>query len=356
MAEAVQTARSTKVGDLRYLTLDNLTADPKLARCLPLDLAWRYHALPLAEDNGRITVVMADPEDAEAREAVIAALGPSSCVVKGSALAIDAWLTDIWRDEARHLEAKVCDVPDPFPEELWDYVQALGGLLGSHLGRARTEGELDALVDETDHSPCDLVIVAGSARGEPCHLLVRRLLARPAAAGVPALQQRSIPFALLVVRQPRWPPERLLLVICGENADDAAVDWALRLGRASAAAVTALAVVPPVPAMYHGLGRMEQGMTALLATDTALGRRMHQVARRLAQCQVEGTLRLRQGAPDQQIGREVTEGGHDLVVMATRPCPWWLRQLRGDPICSLLSRVDRPVLLAEPTAARHHER
>ena len=46
-----------------YLTLDELTADRELARRLPPDLAWRYHALPLAEDNGRVTVAMADPDD-----------------------------------------------------------------------------------------------------------------------------------------------------------------------------------------------------------------------------------------------------------------------------------------------------
>jgi nucleotide-binding universal stress UspA family protein len=95
---------------------------------------------------------------------------------------------------------------------------------------------------------------------------------------------------------------------------------------------------------------MEQGVAALLATDTALGRQMHHVARRLAECQVQGTLRLRQGAPDQQICREVDEGDHDLIVMATRSCRWWLRQVKGDPICSLLSWVDRPMLLVEPRA------
>ena len=115
-----------------YLTLDNLTADPALARRLPPDLAWRCHALPLAEDNGRITVVMADPDDAEAREAVVAALGPKSCVVKGSALAIDAQLSEIWGNRAHsRLKLKVCAVPDPLSGELWDYAQALGVSLGA---------------------------------------------------------------------------------------------------------------------------------------------------------------------------------------------------------------------------------
>ena len=51
----------TGIGSQRtaYLNLDELTTDPKLARRLPEDLAWRCHALLLAEDSGRMTVAMA---------------------------------------------------------------------------------------------------------------------------------------------------------------------------------------------------------------------------------------------------------------------------------------------------------
>jgi nucleotide-binding universal stress UspA family protein len=331
---------------IAYLTLDELTADPKLARRLPPDLAWRCHALPLAEDNGRVTVAMADPEDTEAREAVVAALGPKSCVVKGPSSAIDARLAEIWGEEARRpLKLTVCDFPEPLPHEWWNYIQALGALLDSQLDCISTAKEMNALIKEGVRANCDLVIF-----GKSCHSPIRRLLSRSSVNGAPALQQSAVPFAILVAQRPRWPLQRILLAICGDSVDDAAMDWALRLARPSTAAVTVLAVVPPVPTMYHGLARMEQSMAALLTTDTALGRQMHHVARRLAECNVDGTLRLRQGAPDQEICREVVEGNHDLVVMATRPCRWWLRQLGGDPICSLLSRVDRPVLLAEPTA------
>jgi nucleotide-binding universal stress UspA family protein len=342
-----------KVGprETAYLTVDELTEDPELARCLPPDLAWRFHALPLAEDNGRITVAMADPDDAEAREAVVAALGPRSCVVKGSALTIDARLAEIWGDEARRrLRLQVCAFPDPLPDELWNYAHALGALLGARLGRMSTAEEANALTREAGRADCDLLVI-GYRLGERCHPLLRRLLSRSVANGAPASQQSAVPFAVLVARRPRWPLERILLVICGESADNVAVDWALRLARPSTAAVTVLTVVPPVPAMYHGLSRMEQGVAGLLTTDTALGRQMHHAARRLAECKVDGTLRLRQGAPDKQICREVVEGDHDLIVMATKPCRWWLRQLKGDPICSLLRSVNRPVLLAEPTTA-----
>ncbi len=330
-----------------YLTLEELTADRELARRLPLDLAWSCHALPLAEDNGRVTVVMADPDDDRAREAVVAALGPRLCVVKGSPLSIEARLAEIWGDEAcRRPRLEVCAFPDPLPGELWDYAQALGVLLGAHLGRMSTAGEVNALAKEGGRANSDLVIL-----GEYCHPLLRCLLSRSTEDGDLPILQSAVPFGILVAQRPRWPLERILLVICGESADNGAVDWALRLASPSTAAVTVLAVIPPVPIMVHGPARREQGMAAFLTSNTILGRQMHQVARRLAECQVDGTLRLRQGAPDQQICRQVVEGDHDLIIMAARPRKWWLRQLKGDPICSLLSQVDRPVLFAEPDKA-----
>jgi nucleotide-binding universal stress UspA family protein len=287
----------------------------------------------------------ADPDDIEAREAVVAALGPRACVVKGSARAIDAQLSEIWGNNGHsRLKFNVCAMSESLPGELWDYAQALGVSLGARLGWISTAGEADALARERRRAQFDLAIL-----GNQSQPLLRALLSRPVAnEGLPR-RQRAVPFGVLVAQRPRWPLERLLLVLCGDSADNGAVDWALRLARPAGAIVTAVAVVPPVPAMYRGLSRMELGVAELLATDTPLGRQLHQVARRLAESDIDSKLRLRQGSPDRQICREVVEGNHDLIVMATRPCRWWLRQLKGDPICSLLSWVDRPTLLVEPT-------
>jgi nucleotide-binding universal stress UspA family protein len=330
-----------------YLALDQLALEPVLAQRLPSDLAWRCLALPLAEDCGRVTVAMADPDDAQARDAVLAALGPESFVVQGNPLAIDARLAEIWGDAARRRpRLGVCAFPDPLPDELWNYAQALGALLGAHPGRMNTSGEVNALTEEAGRATCDLLIFRKGSQP-----LIRRLLSRSIAEGALPSQRSDIPFAVLAAQEPRWPLGSILVVLCGENADNVAVDWALRLACPSTAAVTVLAVVPQVPAMYRGLSRMEPSLRSLLTTDTALGCQMRQIARRLVEAKVDGTLRLRQGAPDQQICREMVKGDYDLVVMATKPCRWWLRQLKGDPICSLLSRVDRPILFVEPTPA-----
>ena len=337
-----------------YLSLDELAADPKLARCLPADLAWRCRALPLAEDRGRVTVVMANPEDADARQAVVSALGPAACVVQGDPLAIDALLEEVWGPEVhRPLDMLVCTFPNPVSDGMQDYAQGLGNLIGAHVSCLDTAQGLDALTKEGGCAEHDLLIL-----DEPGHPLARHLLSRPATAdapqlhdGAPAPGQRQVPFAMLVAQRPRWPLGRILLIVCGESADNAAVDWVLRLARPSGAAVTALALVPPLPGLFCGLSRMGQDLASLLTTDTALGRQMRHVAQRLVESKVEGTLRLCQGLVDCQIRRDIVEGDYDMIVMAVKPCRWWLRRLKGDPICQLLSWADRPVLLVEPITA-----
>jgi nucleotide-binding universal stress UspA family protein len=315
---------------------DQPATESGLARRLPFDLALRHQGPPLAAERGRVTVAAANPEDVQASDAIRAAPNPKSCLVQGDPLSIDALLSEAWEDVAfSRPKLGVCTFPGPLADELWNYGKALGSLLGGHLSRVTTAEEVNALT-RNSHRACDLLIF-----GHDNHSLVRRTLSVPVAEG-------AAPFAVLVAQEPRWPLERILLALSGGGADNVAVDWALRLACPSTASVTVLAVVPPVPAMYHGLSRMEQTLRSLQRTDTALGCQMRQAARRLVASGVDSTLRLRQGGAEQQICREMDERDYDLAIMATNPCRWWLRQMKGDPICSLLKWARWPVLFVEP--------
>jgi nucleotide-binding universal stress UspA family protein len=92
---------------------------------------------------------------------------------------------------------------------------------------------------------------------------------------------------------------------------------------------------------------MDKGLAELLTTDTILGRQLRQVARRLANAQIEGTLRLRQGSPEWEIRREVLEGQFDLLVIAAAPQdrmqPWAL----GDLAILLMRTVNRSILVTK---------
>jgi nucleotide-binding universal stress UspA family protein len=324
-----------------YLALDQLTANPGLARRLPAELARRFHALPLAEDNGRVTVVMADPANAEARDAVVTALGPASCVVQGDATAIDALLSSIWTSEASQpLKFLLCSFRGPLSREVEGYAQAMGELLGAHIERLAVAGSMNALAE--GHIDHDLIIFA-----EAEYPAIRRLLVRPVQQE-PASRSNALPPGILIAQQPRWPLQRILLVAQGEMGDDAALDWVLHLARAAGSEVTVLVVVPPVPGMYGSRGCLAGGLPDLLSADTPLGQELCRLSRRLVDWDVAGTLRLRQGVPEWQIAREASEGQYDMVVLAATSCTWWRRCLEGDIVGPLLRQVGRPLLVTKP--------
>jgi nucleotide-binding universal stress UspA family protein len=337
--------------DLRaYLSLDKLSANPRLARRLPLDLARRFHALPVAEQDGRVTVAMADPDDREARQAVITALGSASCMVRADPSTIDTMLSKAWESKTRDLLlVGVWAFPDPVAAELSGYAQNVGDLLGMQASHLNTVGQIRTLTGENASSEYGMVIF-----GQADHPIIRRLLAQKAASEDTGCPQpgwtTAEPFALLVAEEPRWPIRNILLILWGEASDEAAVDWVLRLGRASGSAVTALAIVPPVPAMYGRRPGLSQGLPTLLSSNTSMGRQMSQVARHLVEWEIKGTLRLREGAPDWQIRREMVEGDYDLIALAAKPGQRWLRWLERDLAYSLLRWTSRPVLIARPSS------
>lgn len=330
----------------RHLTLDNLPINPKVARRLPLDMASRYHALPVAEDRGRITVVMADPDDVAAREAVAAALGCPPYVVEGDPVVIDALLAQLWPEMPQHSRRLLaCVHANPVVNEILAFTWSIAELLDAHIthynpAEANLTGE--AWIQKLEQSHCDLILLE-----EPEQPLIDRVTRGPVYRQIVG----RIPSSLLVVRCPRWPLKHLLLIVRGADADDAAVDWVVRLARPSGAAVTALAIVPSAPAMYDRCARMRPRLDALLRTDTPLGRQMRRVAQWLVDWGIQSTLRLRQGTSDMQIQREMAEEDYDLVVVAAMPENWWQRWLQGEVVGPLMSWVDRPVLIAKPTVA-----
>lgn len=319
-----------------YLALDRLITNPVLARRLPPDLACRFHALPVAQDRGCITVVMADPSDSQARAAVVSALGPESCVVQGDARKIDALLAEIWGHEAyRPPRALLCAFPGPAAAELQSYSQALGDLLGTQIEGLTTAGGLASLVKKDRRVPHDLVFF-----GQADHPLIHTLLESP------RREATSLPLAVLVAQQPRWPLHRILLVVQGQGTDDNAVEWVVRLAWRSGSRVTALAVVPPMPGMYGRRGRLSQGLPELLTSSTKLGQQMRRVARHLVDWEIESSLCLCEGVPERQVQRMMIEGEYDLLAVAASPHTVLSRCLAGDLSGSLLRRMERPLLIA----------
>jgi nucleotide-binding universal stress UspA family protein len=325
-----------------YLALDNLATDSRLARSLPADLAWRCHALPLAEDNGRVTVAMADPDDVVARDAVISALGPASCLIQANRAAIDALLAQVWNSsDSQCLDVRVCAYPDPVPDRLRDYMQALALLLDAKVTYLTEPAHVKDLVNRSA-AEYDLVVFPGPGHPQFSELLRQRPLTG---------REHALAPGFLLARKPRWPIQRILLVLSGGCGDESAANWAEFLARRSGAGATILAVTPPVPAMYAGLKGMAHGLATVLSADTPLGHQIRDASRKLVESGVEATLKLREGPPDWQISLEAVEGEYDLVVLAAQAGRAGLRRLDRGLVGDIVRSLARPVLIVRPTAA-----
>ena len=343
----------TDLGDHggRYLALDKLTTNLQLARRLPRDLAFRFHALPVAEDVGRVTVAMADPNDADGQLAVATALGTMPYVVQAYQAVIDALLAELWhQDTPVPLHLLIYNETSPAADELSTYTQLVGDLLDARISHfdptGDTDSALDGVAQAVAHACHDLIIC-----GRSCQPLIDRLLFGMADCRAVC----KIPTSLLFMRSVRWPLKRILFVVRQECAEtnEAALEWVGRLARPSGASVTVLVIVPPVPVMYNQLERFRQGLTALLSADSALGREMRKIARHLADWDIEGTLRLRQGPPGWQLRLSVAEGDYDLLIVGADSSNRWLRWLTGGQVNPLLRWADRPVLVAKPPPAKN---
>ncbi|UCG24795.1 MAG: universal stress protein [Chloroflexota bacterium] len=187
---------------------------------------------------------------------------------------------------------------------------------------------------------CDLIVF-----GEPTLSLIERML-----TGHPCRKAvNQAPVSILVPGRPRWPIQNILLIVRVEETDEAAVDWVARLARPSGAKVYILPVLYSFPSVYAPTSSEETALGELLSPSTQPGQQLRSLSQRLAERQIEGTLRFRQGEPAWQIRWEVTEGDYDLIVIGAEPYGSWQRLLMGELVAPMLGWLNRPLLIARPT-------
>jgi len=163
----------------------------------------------------------------------------------------------------------------------------------------------------------------------------------------------NVPITILVAKQPRWPIRKILLVIRVEASEESAVEWAGRLTQVSDAHLTILPLVPFQPLIYGSASHLQIGIESLLTPSTPSGQQLRYFLNLLRQWQVNGTLCVRQGDPLWQICWEIDEGKYDLVIIGAEQRSRLRRWLFGELIGPLVSRINRPLLIASTSHLRN---
>ncbi len=327
-----------------YLQLTHPQADPRLASLLPSDIARRCHALPIAADGKRITVAMAHPDDPAARQAVVDSLGPETCVVQANPQEMERMLNELWPSNAEPaLHFMSWSPTEAIAAEVEPYAQSFARLLDAQLtsrrGAESGPRERKALAAEVQRQQPDLIIIHS-----PVTLFPVWLMPRP----VENQLIKQIPVSLLVARNPQRPLRKILLVLRDSKFDAAAIEWVVQIASKSSAAITALPLIAPLPPIFAGITLEQRSLIHLLSSTCPLGESLRQVSQYLAEQDIQGTLRLREGSIIEQIQQEVEECDYDLVVIAADTGRSIMRWIMGELVNPLLNLAEVPVLIAKP--------
>jgi hypothetical protein len=329
---------------LIFLEDDGLRVNPRFASLLPPDLAYRYHALPVAGSGDRITVAMADPGDPEARRVILKVMGPSTCVVQTNQDTIDRLLAEFWEKAANpspiFLACSTSGAPSAGVES---YARTLADIMGATICRFDTKKMgsqiYPELCSEVERLNPGIVIIAGIERSNR-----KRSDEDSLENGLVGQLSSSI----LVVRKPHWPLRHILLILRNVTADQASVDWTIRIARPSCSDVTVLPLTMPIPKTCDRVCQMRSTIADFLTSDSTMGRNLRQVARRLVDSEINSTMRIRPEPLEHQVRFELGEREYDLVVIASEPDSPLSRPGSGELISPLLGCGNSPILFTKP--------
>lgn len=324
----------------RYLEIHQLQVIPRIAGFLPPDIACRYCVLPVAKDGECFTVAMANPDDLEARQAVCAVLGNSTCVVRADGRMINRLLAELWPQHAsRSMSVLVWLSQSASRRGIEEYVHSLGEGLGAcfqiHEVNEAASKLCEEMRAEVEHQSSDLVICAGLTRP-----FLQRLIRGPLRNEI----LDRLPISTLFVEQAEWPVKNILLVLWDEQADESAVEWAILFARRLGALVTVLPVGSYVPPLFAG---QTAQISSVLSAKSSLGQHVRAVAQRLVDWDVQAYLHMRQGEPCWQVHHEIVERPYDLIVLGAGSRRGLERWLCVDLIATTLHWTQQPILVAK---------
>jgi nucleotide-binding universal stress UspA family protein len=138
--------------------------------------------------------------------------------------------------------------------------------------------------------------------------------------------------SVMVARDCKPELKRILVSVGGKKLNRKLIETGANLAEAAGAALTALHVTAPVPAMYTGLEGMEETLEEMLQTDTPIAQHLRWIAKYLADRGVESEIEIRHGAIADEIVREAIKGEHDLIVLGASAFEGPLQSLMTEKI------------------------
>jgi nucleotide-binding universal stress UspA family protein len=154
------------------------------------------------------------------------------------------------------------------------------------------------------------------------------------------------PISVLTVKGKDTKLERILICTGGKAVANVVISEGAMLAKAAGSRVTLLHVAPSLPSMYTGMDAMDEGLEAVLKSDTPLGQHLRESAQLLDEYGVDARIELKHGDVAEEILAEAESGSYDLVVIGAARDDNRLKEwLLGDVTRTIVNHANCSVLI-----------
>lgn len=296
--------------------------DPDLARRVPYDLAMYYLALPLAQENGSVSVAMAHPENEAARATLHDLLRAKIVPLRGQSDTIRTAIKQVHQAKSPVSARILTWSANP---DLAPVVRQTAVMVGNCLPT------IVPVFDAGQVTLATVLSAAGAARP------ALTIIAPPPDQPVETLL-RVASAPLVLIRGPFRSPRQVLVVVRGFASDDLLLELAAPVLRKVATRVVLL------PLYDESAPALDQ----FLCADGPARQHLDGLLQRLDKEHIDAALRVRSGDPVSQVVTELRQGDYDLLVIAA--------EASGQFVARVLkaadrdkTHTDRPVFILKPT-------
>ncbi len=321
-----------------YLKVDRILPDETVMRLLPREIAYRFHALPIAKDGDQITVALASPDDESAVDAVKRIFGSPVCIIRADSNEIDHLLDDLWPKTPIRKDILVISSDGESPTFIAaakSFAEVVDANL-EHIHLSRT-GKFTDISKVFNQSIPDLVIFQAV---HPSRL--NEMFPDP----VIKEQLKLIPSILIFPPNPCWPLQKILLILPdNRTGGELAIHWVVKLAKNSETNVTVLPILPSIPLCYGSY--LNHNLTSLMEGNHPLGMKMRSITEQFSRENIQGRYKLRNGDPLTQIRDEIFAFDPDLIVIPSVQVRGPARWFSSDLVEQLLMSITTPILFTK---------
>ena len=305
---------------------------------LPREIAYRYHALPVATDGKKVTVAMAAPDDQVASCAIQSILDSPVCLIQADEEDINHHLDQVWPQNPTVMKFLFWPLTAE-SNRSFNIAKGIARSLLANLVRIDCPGNgqdsIIGLRKAIHQEKPDLLIVEANHPSRLC----RELSSRKEKKGVALL-----PDLLILPSDPNLPINKLLLVLpdSGSGSDKAA-SWVIRFSESSMVDVTILPILPPVPLCYGSF--LQHNLASLLAGSDTLGLNMRSITNQFSRENISANFKLREGNPFNQVRDEISLSDPDLIILPSSPHKGREFLFGTDLAGMLFKSISKPILI-----------